>query len=56
MVWECQACSYVFDCRKGDAVSGIPASAEFRDLPENWKCPVCGVGTEFFEEVSPAGD
>lgn len=36
--WVCTVCGYVYD---GD----VP----FEDLPEDWLCPLCGVGKEFFE-------
>lgn len=52
MVWECQACSYIFDSGKGEESSGIQPGTLLDDLPEGWKCPVCGVGSEFFEEIS----
>ncbi len=51
MVWECQACRYVYNSRKGDMGAGIPEGTSFKDLPEGWKCPVCGVGPEFFEKM-----
>ena len=56
MVWECQACNYVYDSRRGDPDSGVQAGTRFEELNENWKCPVCGVGKEFFEEVSKTDD
>lgn len=53
MVWVCQACSYVHDAKKvsekSEASVKVSSSA---DLPADWVCPVCGVGPEFFEEVS----
>lgn len=36
--WTCTLCGYVYD---GD----IP----FEQLPEDWRCPLCGVGKELFE-------
>lgn len=53
MVYECQACSYVYNVRKGDPESGVLEGTTFEELPGDWKCPVCGVGLEFFEEVHP---
>ncbi|MEA3266903.1 MAG: rubredoxin, partial [Candidatus Fermentibacteria bacterium] len=50
---ECQACSYVYDAKQVDKPpddSGKAPSSE--GLPADWICPVCGVGPEFFEEVS----
>ncbi len=36
--WTCTLCGYVYD---GD----IP----FEELPEDWRCPLCGVGKDLFE-------
>ncbi len=53
MVYECQACGYVYNFGHEE-----PATAKQRmefsleDIPANWACPVCGVGPEFLEEVS----
>ncbi len=52
MLWECQACIYLYDPKNGDKISGILEGTQFSDLPDGWTCPVCGVGTEFFEEIS----
>ncbi len=37
--WVCTVCEYVYD---GD----VP----FEELPDDWACPVCGVGKEMFEK------
>ncbi len=53
MVWECQACSYVYDGKQVDKLSDDSKKASSSPaLPADWVCPVCGVGPEFFEEVS----
>ncbi len=53
MVWECQACSYVYDAKRVDKPpDGSVKASSSEDLPADWICPVCGVGPEFFEEVS----
>ncbi|THG54338.1 rubredoxin, partial [Muribaculum caecicola] len=30
---------------------GIPAGTSFEDLPEDWLCPLCGVGKEDFSPI-----
>ena len=50
--YECIPCGYVYDPEVGDADSGIPPGTLFEDLPEDWVCPVCGVGKDQFEPVS----
>ncbi|MDH4196341.1 MAG: rubredoxin [Candidatus Aminicenantes bacterium] len=49
--WECQACGYIYDPAVGDPEHGIPPGTRFEDLPEDWTCPQCGVGKEFFQKV-----
>jgi rubredoxin len=45
----CTVCQYVYDPYVGDPDNGIPPGTPFADLPEEWVCPVCGVGKEAFE-------
>ncbi len=46
--YECDACGYVYDPEAGDPESGIAPGTAFEDLPEDWVCPVCGVGKDMF--------
>ena len=43
--YVCNICSYVYDPEVGDPAAGIPAGTAFEDLPADWVCPDCGVGT-----------
>ena len=47
----CDVCSYVYDPELGDPENGIPAGTSFKDLPEDWECPDCGVGKEDFSKM-----
>ena len=49
--FECTVCGYVYDEDVGDADSGIAPGTKFEDLPEDWVCPVCGVGKGDFEAL-----
>ena len=49
MKYVCTACGYIYDSAEGDVDNGIEAGTEFADLPEDWVCPVCGVGKDMFE-------
>ena len=40
---ECRSCGYVYDPSKGDSKTNTPAGTPFEELPETWRCPVCGV-------------
>ena len=50
--YECAICGYVYDPDKGDLENGIKAGTAFEDIPEDWVCPLCGVGKEDFTPVS----
>ena len=48
--YECTVCGYVYDPEKGDPDSGIKPGTPFEELPDDWVCPVCGVGKDKFEK------
>ena len=50
--YVCILCGYVYDPAEGDPEGGIPAGTPFEELPEDWVCPDCGVGKEYFEKES----
>ncbi|MFC1566258.1 rubredoxin [bacterium] len=45
----CKICGYVYNPVDGDASADIEPGTLFNDLPEDWVCPVCGVGKDQFE-------
>lgn len=49
--WRCIPCDYIYDPALGDPDGGIQPGTAFEDLPDDWICPVCGVGKEDFEKV-----
>jgi len=49
--WRCIACGYIYDPAKGDDDGGIAPGTPFADLPDDWQCPVCGVGKDMFEQI-----
>jgi flavin reductase (DIM6/NTAB) family NADH-FMN oxidoreductase RutF/rubredoxin len=49
--YVCKVCGYIYDPEKGDLDSGIKPGTAFEDIPDDWVCPVCGVGkSEFAKE------
>jgi rubredoxin len=42
--YVCKICGYVYDPANNNNVA-------FEDLPEDWTCPLCGVGKDQFEEM-----
>ena len=43
-------CGYVYDPEVGDPENDIAPGTPFEQLPEDWVCPLCGVGKEDFKE------
>lgn len=48
--YACNICGWVYDEAIGDPDNGIDAGTAFEDLPEDFVCPLCGVGKEDFSE------
>jgi rubredoxin len=44
----CNVCGYIYDPKLGDPEHGIKPGTEFKDLPDSWTCPECGVGKDEF--------
>jgi len=45
----CIPCGYIYNPEIGDPDAGITPGTAFEDLPEDWFCPICGVGKLEFE-------
>ncbi len=41
-------CGYVYDPEAGDTDNGKAPRTAFVELPEDWTCPVCGLGKDAF--------
>ena len=48
MKYECEACGWVYDEELGVPEQGINPGTKFEDLPEDFECPLCGVGKDMF--------
>ena len=49
--YRCTICGYVYDPVEGDPDGGVNPGTDFKDIPEDWECPVCGVSkSEFVED------
>ena len=46
--YVCVVCGWVYDEELGDPENGIAPGTKFEDLPEDFECPLCGVGKEDF--------
>ena len=49
--YKCLICGHIYDPAAGDPEHGVPAGTDFNDLPDDWKCPVCGTDKENFDLI-----
>ena len=49
--YVCEVCGWEYDEAVGDPENGIAPGTKFEDLPENFECPLCGVGKDEFSEA-----
>ena len=49
--FKCLVCGYIYDPAEGDPTKNIPSGTAFEDLPDNWTCPICGVGKDEFTSI-----
>ncbi|MDQ7785992.1 MAG: rubredoxin [Thermodesulfovibrionales bacterium] len=49
--YRCKICGYIYDPAEGDPDGNILPGTLFENLPDDWKCPVCGAPKEEFEEI-----
>jgi len=49
--YRCKVCGYIYDPEKGDAENSVPTGTPFEKLPDDWICPICGVGKDQFEKI-----
>lgn len=47
----CIICGYTYDPAVGEPSMGIPPGTPFEDLPEDFLCPICSAGKDYFKEV-----
>lgn len=49
--YECEPCGYIYDPAVGDPDAGIDPETAFEDIPDDWTCPICGLGKDVFVPV-----
>lgn len=45
----CKICATIYDPILGDSEDNIPAGTPFENLPDTWRCPVCGSSKDKYE-------
>ena len=46
--YRCTVCAWEYDPAVGDPDNGIAPGTKFEDLPDDFVCPLCGVGKDEF--------
>lgn len=46
--FEREPCGYIYDPAVGDPDGGIAPGTAFEDIPDDWVCPICGLGKDVF--------
>lgn len=49
--YVCVVCGYVYNEELGDPDNGIAPGTKWEDVPDDYVCPLCGVGKDQFEKV-----
>jgi len=48
--YTCKICGFQYNPEEGDPALGIPPGTPFEDLPEDYRCPICNAGKEYFSK------
>lgn len=43
-------CGYEYDTEAGEPDGGIAPGTPFEEIPDDWICPVCGLGKDMFQK------
>jgi rubredoxin len=56
-IYQCQTvnCGCLYNPEKGDRKSKTPKGTHFKQLPEEWNCPVCGATKKSFRPCTGPG-
>ncbi|WP_373413347.1 rubredoxin [Methylobacter tundripaludum] len=41
--YQCGTCGHIYDEAEGDLDTGIAPGTLWKDIPDDWHCPECGV-------------
>ena len=56
-IYQCQTvnCGFIYNPDKGDRKGKIPKGVAFADLPDEWRCPICGGTKKSFKPLVGPG-
>ena len=50
MKYVCTVCGFIYDEAAGEPDNGVAPGTAWADVPEDYVCPLCGVGKDMFEQ------
>ncbi|AMK15202.1 rubredoxin [Methanobrevibacter olleyae] len=48
--YKCSVCGYIYDTETGEERRNVPAGTAWEDVPEDFKCPLCGAVKKMFRK------
>ena len=54
MKYVCTVCGWEYDESAGYPEGGITPGTPWSEVPEDFECPLCGVGKDNFEKAVPS--
>ena len=56
-MYQCQMvnCGYIYNPDMGDRKGKIKKGTGFNELPDDWRCPVCGASAKAFKPLAGPG-
>jgi rubredoxin len=49
--YQCNVCGYIYDPAEGDTGNGVQPGTAFSELPDEWRCPLCGADKSQFTKL-----
>ena len=49
--WQCGPCGWIYFFEVGCPEQGIEACTAWEDVPDDFVCPICGSGKEYFDPI-----
>lgn len=50
--YKCVICGFIYDEATGLPEEGILPGTRWKDIPDTWVCPDCGISKSKFEAIS----
>jgi rubredoxin len=47
--YECVICGFIYDEAEGLPGDGFPPGTLWKDIPDDWECPDCGISKSDFD-------